>query len=170
MGARLDQWWARYRVLILFSLSLIILLNVGFALGVMAGVGPIEQLYHDGLVVKIPSVGYAMIFAHGEYTTADVNGVHFIYHHMTLRDRGYVTHQYAADLRAQGYTRIWGSWCHTGDHEYALRAEYPDGSFQEIPWSPYVSRNTRPGTTTPVFVGLGFYRITGIERFTGAFA
>jgi hypothetical protein len=153
----------------------VLVVNVGFWVLVGLSFGPVEDLYRSGLVVKLKPFGRAYVFAHGSYdygyevpepvpnwsidlgprTWGQSNLNSPVYHSMDLGDSEYSTLSYVNELREEGYTYVWGSWCRAGDHEFIMR--YRNGT--EVPWPDWVSRNERPGTTIPVFWGLGFVRI-----------
>lgn len=154
------RWKERYGTLILVAVSLVLFFNLLFGILLITNFPPAQQLYRNGLIVRVPSLHYAMIFAHGGYINDASGGiVNVTYHAMNYHGRQYSTWQVVNGLRREGYYNIWGSWCGSGDHDYIERIDFPGISY-EVSWPSYISRNTKPGPTMPVFVGVGFVRIS----------
>ena len=154
------RWKERYGTLIVVAVALILFFNLLFGVLLITRFPPAEHLYRNGLIVRIPSLHYAMIFAHGGYISGDrTDNATVTYHAMSYQGERYATLRFVQDLRREEYEYIWGSWCGSGDHEYIGRIEWQDGTIAEFPWPSYVSRNTRPGPTMPVYVGIGFVRL-----------
>ncbi len=79
------------------------------------------------------------------------------YLHVTgYQNEAIATLSFVENLHREGYTKVWGTWCQSGNHDFIYRL--PQG--EEIPWPDYVSRNTKPGKTIPVFLGAGFVRVS----------
>ena len=174
-----EQVIKRYGTLVIVLVGLVLFFNLLFGLLLITRFPPAEQLYSNGLVVRIPSLHYAMVFAHGWYitvnrdaagnVTSEINApdnsapkgsVRVTVHEMMLNGTIFRTDRYVQQLHDQGYTTVWGTWCNTGDHNFSTRIELPDGTMDETPWPSYVSRNTNPGPTMPIYVGIGFIRIS----------
>jgi hypothetical protein len=121
----------------------------------------------------------------GETQYEQVNGSYFlnrlnltciIYsgatHYTTYKGVRYTTEQFVTDLYNQGYTHIWTTACHTGDSEYISNyttkleqtivgwTTITTGPPHLIEWPNWVDRVRAPGKVYPIFVGLGFIRIS----------
>lgn len=148
----------------------------------------LEDLYDNGLVVKLKP--YAFAFVHGNYLdwagfcgeyqyedgTDHFNQTCIMYsghtHYTAYNGHLLPTEEFIGDLYRQGYTKIWTTACHTGDHPYMSnytldREETEDGisvtyigKEHYTVWPDYVSRNEIPGKTIPVFIGFGFWRVS----------
>jgi hypothetical protein len=114
-----------------------------------------SQIYHlwtNGLVIEIPAVGYALIFAHGDY--GHYSGVD--YAHITYLDGQYHDTEMLLDyFHKKGYQKIWVSMCSTGNNQYIKQ----HSSGEAVLWPDYVDRNRLPGITIPLYAGIGFHRI-----------
>lgn len=169
----------------IFSLFVVIilstiLLNVLFYASIKYNIyQPLTDLYMHGLIIKIKP--YAFAFVHGSFIKETLIR-HFDYEnntvyyrgsqHITLYNRKLVsTEDFVLSLYLDGYTHIWGTWCHSGDYNYISNYTVEVFNYQDkmvtaypreyiVPWPSYVSRNTKPGNTIPIFVGIGFVRIS----------
>lgn len=181
------------RVLDVLSVVLlcILLVNVSAQLLVKFDFPPAQKLYENGIVIRVPLLHRAFVFAHGGYDLRETGNKNFEFtpsglvmrkdmiwaHYMSLDGTTYRTIDFVRELRDEGYSYVWGSWCQTGDHDFleVNSTEYysvdkMDGVLRfdhavntsVVLWSdvPYVDRNKEPGLTAPIFVGLGVYRLS----------
>lgn len=139
--------------IILIILIFIIGVNSLFWILVEFNVYPISDLYKNGLIIGFPYFHYAMVFAHGSYH--EYNKTLIV--HQTYYKGVSISTRYLLDrLHEQGYNKVWISMCQTGNHPYMI---YNLKTKEKILWYDWVSRNKNPGTTIPIFIGLGFIRL-----------
>lgn len=157
---------------------LVIVVNIFMWSGAYEYIPALDNLYHNGLVIKVKP--YAFAFVHGTYayylyndTIIDNETVvreYSRYGHMTsYQGNTYTTSGFVDELYSQGYTHIWTTACHTGDNPYIASDRkqvevYINGSWEnttwydstwEEPWPEYVTRNMDQGVTVPFFTGFG---------------
>ena len=145
--ARIITYWLVF--IIVFNTRLYLLLSIPSQ--------PINKLNAKGMIISIPVINKAYVFAHGNY---DRTNNSTIIEHMTTRHYTSIsTKQFIDDLLGQGYEEIWLSQCQTGNSDYIW---YNITNGEKVYWKDYpmVSRNTNPGSTIPVFLGFGFKRLT----------
>ena len=112
-------------------------------------------LFSDGVIIKVKPLKYAMMFAHGSYGYYLNNTI--IAHTTTINSHRVYTQLLLDNLHEEGYETVWLSQCHTGDHEFMI---YDTTTNKGIRWYPWVSRNTKPGITVPIFVGFEVVRLS----------
>ena len=113
--------------------------------------GALGDLNKNGLIIGIKP--YAWAFVHGNYIMWDENTVS----HVTTFDGGiYRTLDFSQQLYDAGYTHVWTSACETGDYDMIEYNINGTGTY----WPDWIDRNKVPGKTVPVWVGLGFIRIS----------
>ncbi len=146
-----------FKILLIY-LALVVIGNISFWFLVGLEFEPIGNLYEKGLIIKIKPLGYAMVFAHGSYGNySDIfrdDGI-IQAHAMFYNGEVYITKDFLDRLKEEGYDKIWGSWCYTGNHEYMIK--YSNGT--EVEWYDWVSRNEKKGRTIPVFTGFNLIRL-----------
>jgi hypothetical protein len=122
--------------------------------------------YDDGVIFRLRPLHAVFLFVHGRYVTVpavDASGrrAAVTMHVTTLHGRDWPTDTYLSILHNAGYSYVWGTWCESGNHPYVYR-EIDDATgliTAQEDWPAGVSRNTDPGETLPIFIGLGFYRL-----------
>ena len=126
---------------------------------------PVEEVYNNGLVIGIGDYAVAFVYGYQEY---DCNGTQVDdafkistevcshYHKTHYRNVSMPTIEFVEELHSQGYNKVWGSWCHSGDYPYLIK--YANGT--SVDWFDWVSRNENKGSTIPVFTGFGFWRLS----------
>lgn len=142
---------------------LIVTINLCFWGLVQIPFAPIQELFTQGRMVSVG--GRAFLFGHGYWTIADGYWQHQTV--IRLPDgtlyRG-STLDLLATLQQRGTSRIWGSWCYTGNYPY-IRKDLITGETE--PWPSYASHNTAPGLTIPIWVGPTFVRLGWpVNRYT----
>ena len=136
---------------------LIVIINLSFWGLVGMKFSPVEDVYDNGFVIKIKPLNYAMVFSHGWYKkdcSANLTSCDH-YHTIRLNNDSIATKDLLDDLYSEGYTKVWGSWCNTGNYPYMFK--YDNGT--EIEWYDWVSISGKKGTTIPIFTGVNFIRI-----------
>jgi hypothetical protein len=134
----------------------IILSNILFWLLVGFQFSPVKDQYDDGRIVRIGRI--ALVFGHGEWIKKDSVEEHFTTAY--LREGLEIkrpTLEVVEQLRREGSLWIWGTWCYSGDHNFIRRNVYTGN---EVEWPSYVSRNENPGETLPLWLGVGFVRLS----------
>lgn len=134
----------------------VILSNILFWVLVGTQFSLVKDEYDYGRIIRVGRM--AFVFGHGEWITE--KGVEQHYTTAFLHEGVDVkrpTLEVVQELHHEGVTWIWGTWCYSGDHSFIRRDEK---SGKETPWPGYVSRNMQPGETLPVWLGLGFVRLS----------
>lgn len=135
--------------------SIIIVANLGFWFLVGTEFSSLSNLYRDGTVVKVGPT--ALVFGHGNWN--EEKGV--IKHYTFTSYKGELVYTPTLDLvsrlHKEGARWVWGTWCFSGDHSY-IEKDIVTG--KETRWPRYVSRNKTPGETLPIWLGLGFLRLS----------
>ena len=138
--------------IIIFYFLFIFIINISFWMLCGFKFEPIYSANKNGVVLKIPSLNYAMVFAHGFYDNNSYSKAHYTKLGKTILP----TKQVIDKLYQEGYNKIWLSQCETGNSDYMI--EYHNGT--KVQWYDYVSRNKKQGLTMPIFIGLGFIRLS----------
>jgi hypothetical protein len=142
---------------VLLALALVVIVsNILFWILVGVNFSPVKDEYVFGRIIRVGNA--AFVFGHGEWITDE--GIKEHYTTAFLRsgvDVKRPTLEVVEGLRREGVRWVWGTWCYSGDHPY-VRRDIKSG--RQIPWPDYVSRNKKPGETWPVWVGVGFIRIS----------
>lgn len=145
------------KYLLVYTISIVII-NILFYGIVGMRFDAIDEIYYNGIIVKINPIGYAMVFAHGDYhkTCVDMHCTKYDHYHATYsRDGSVPTKDLLDRLYKEGYTQVWGSWCNTGNYPYMFK--YGNGT--EVKWYDWVSISGKNGTTIPIFTGVSFIRV-----------
>jgi len=151
--------------IILVYLIIIVSINTIFWALVGIQFPIIDDVYNNGMIIKIPVINKAYIFAHGGHDTLlipdpETGKFYKLEIHQTeLNGEDVSTMTLIQDLQEQGYEKIWLSQCGTGLHDYIIK-NFSNGEI--IYWEsfPGVSRNENEGITMPIFTGFGFIRIS----------
>jgi len=177
----MDKTLKIIRIIIL----IILLTNFIFYVCAFMGINPIYNLWKRGVIIKAKP--YAFLFVHGNYcydcglityqNETQIIDWYWGYVHLTSYDGINIpTESIIHSLKRDGYTKIWGTWCHTGKEPYIskyLKQErvyniYNNNSkliskgefkFHYAKWDENVSRRKKDGIVYPIWVGLGFIRI-----------
>ena len=96
----------------LFYLVFIVLVNILFYLLLDLKFEPINELWNNGLIIKIKPLKYAMLFVHGYYDYDCYLNESFCkyYQHITKYDNNIIpTINLLNNLNDEGYKKIWGA-------------------------------------------------------------
>lgn len=140
-------------IIIFMSIFVSVVLVNSIVHGGILAAQKIVDVYDTGAIIKFKPYAYA--FVHGSYgcdwvsvdNVSVCNKHHFTYYNDSIIK----TIDFVNELKNDGYTKVWGSWCHAGDSEYIVI--YHNGS--KIRWEEDIGRNKLPGYSLPIFTGLG---------------
>ena len=146
---------------VLGRIVLVIVLLNAVAYAYTLGFNP--PIYREGRIIKFKPLGYAMVFAHGNYGKYLYENTTYHCHATSLGGHNYCTKYLLDELWLEGYDKVWLSQCHTGDSKYMYWESEDwwglETTYREE-WYDWVSRNEDPGKTWPIFIGVGMVRVS----------
>ena len=102
----------------------------------------------DSLIIKIPIIHKAYVFAHGNYQTNNEGTFHYTY----INKKRIKTQTLLEELKDYN---VWISMCQQGNSEYV--SQYNNST--QVLWPQNVDRITQPGSVLNLYNGIGITRI-----------